>query len=106
MSPDWRASYSISFAIELKHPVNSEKFNAFLQALAIEFGEHLLRVKGILYVEDTPDQPAVIHGVQHVFFPVSWLGRWPDEERSSKIVFITQGLDSRHIESRFDEHFS
>ena len=95
-----------SFAIELKNAVNSERFNGFLQELAIEFGEHLLRVKGILYVEDAPDRPAVIHGVQHVFFPVSWLGRWPDEERSSKIVFITQGLNSRHIESRFNEHFS
>ena len=95
-----------SFVIELKHPVNSEQFNAFLQALAIEFGEYILRVKGILHVESVPDQPAIIHGVQHVFFPVSWLDRWPDEERSSKIVFITQGLDSKQIKGRFNEHYS
>jgi len=36
----------------LEKPVNREAFNEFIQALAIEFGENLLRMKGILNVED------------------------------------------------------
>lgn len=95
-----------TFVIKLKEAVNCGSFNDFLQQLATEFGENLLRVKGILHVGDTPDRPAVIQGVQHVFFPISWLDHWPDEERVSKLVFITQGLAPKVIEDRFSERFS
>lgn len=95
-----------SFVVRFAKVADSEKFNRFLQELAIEFGENILRVKGIINVADKPDHPAVIHGVQHVFFPVSWLDAWPDDDHSSKLVFITQGLESRTIENRFAEHFA
>jgi G3E family GTPase len=72
--------------------------------LAIEYGESVLRMKGILHVEGETERPAVIHGVQHVFFPVSWLEKWPDDERTSKLVFITQDLDPQLIKSRFGEY--
>jgi len=77
----------------------------FIQALAIEFGENLLRMKGILNVEDRSEQPAVVHGVQHVFFPILWLEKWPSAERNSKLVFITQGLAPDIIQRRFDDCF-
>ncbi len=92
-----------TFLIELEQPVNREKFNEFIQALALDFGERLLRMKGILNVEDRSDQPAVVHGVQHVFFPIRWLDEWPTEERTSKLVFITQGLAADAVQARFDE---
>lgn len=95
-----------SFIIELDEAVDSEPFNDFLQELAIEFGEYILRMKGILNVAGKPEQPAVFHGVQHVFFPVSWLEEWPDEERTSKLVFITQGLDPEVIKNRFAELYA
>lgn len=95
-----------SFIVELDEAVDSEPFNDFLQELAIEFGEYILRMKGILNVAGKPDQPAVFHGVQHVFFPVSWLEEWPDEERTSKLVFITQGLDPQVIKNRFEELYA
>jgi G3E family GTPase len=95
-----------SIAVELERPIVGAAFNDFLQDLAIEFGEHLLRMKGILYVEEDPDRPAVIHGVQHVFFPVTWLKAWPDDERATKLVFITHGLAPEQIKKRFAERFS
>ena len=48
---------------------------------------------------------AVIHGVQHVMFPVTWLEGWPDDSRESKLVFITQGLDRRVIQDRIAGKF-
>ncbi len=72
----------------------------------IEFGAHLLRMKGIVNVKNRPETPAVIHGVQHVMFPVSWLDRWPDEDRSTRLVFITEGLDHKKIQDRFAARFS
>lgn len=90
-----------SFVIRLDEPVEGPAFDNFLQQLASEFGEKLLRVKGIVLVRDRPDQPAVVQGVQHVFFPVTWLDHWPDGERTSKIVFITHGLNRAAIEDKF-----
>jgi G3E family GTPase len=95
-----------SFTIEMERPVNGDAFNSFLQDLAIEYGENLLRMKGILHVEEQPEHPAVVHGVQHVFFPVSWLDKWPDDDRTSKLVFITQGLEPQLIKGRFSEYCS
>ena len=95
-----------SFVVEIDQPIESGEFNEFLQQLAIEFGEQILRMKGILHVRDMPDRPAVIHGVQHVFFPITWLENWPDDQRSSKLVFITQDLEPERIRSRFREHLS
>src|SRR5208282_863928 len=81
-----------SFVIELQKPVDGERFNAFLHRLASDYGKQMLRMKGIFQVEGAPDRPAVVHGVQHVFFPVTWLDRWPEGTRYSKFVFITQDL--------------
>ena len=100
------ASGITSFVVELDRPIDSEAFNDFLQQLAIEFGERILRMKGILHVRDMPDRPAVIHGVQHVFFPITWLECWPDNQRSSKLVFITQDLEPERIRSRFRAHLA
>jgi len=40
----------------------------------------------------------VIHGVQHVFHPPAWLDRWPSDDRSSRIVFITRRVPQRWVE--------
>ena len=91
-----------TFVVELDEPVDRDEFNEFMQELALEFGENLLRMKGILNVADKAEQPAVVHGVQHVFFPIRWLDRWPGEDRTSKLVFITQGLGADAVQARFD----
>lgn len=35
----------------------------------------------------------VIHGVQHMFHLPALLEAWPDEDRRSRLVFITSDLD-------------
>ena len=94
-----------TYVIELQDPVDGERFNEFLQGLARDFGTKLLRMKGIFRVEGVPDRPAVVHMVQHVSFPISWLERWPEGKRSSKFVFITQDLAREVIVDRFSRHF-
>ena len=95
-----------SFVIELQKPVDGKRFNEFLHRLAADYGKQMLRMKGIFQVEGAPDRPAVVHGVQHVFFPVSWLKRWPEGMRHSRFVFITQDLSPEVIATRFREQFS
>jgi len=60
-------------------------------------GPDLLRVKGIVNVSGRPG-PLVIQGVQHIFHPPVELAAWPNDDRRTRIVFITRGLDARAIE--------
>ena len=69
-----------------------------LDALQQNLGPNLLRVKGIVNVAEEPDRPAVIQGAQQLLHNLSWLERWPDADRRSKIVFITQGFDRAEVE--------
>ena len=62
-----------------------------------DHGDKLLRVKGILHVEGS-ETPVAIHAVQHVIHAPEHLPGWPDAERGSRIVFITQGLESDAVE--------
>ncbi len=63
----------------------------------------LLRVKGIVNIAECPDEPLVIHGVQHVFHPPLRLSRWPSDDRRTRIVFITRDWDERSIVAAFAE---
>ena len=87
-----------SFAIIRERPVRAVALTLFLEALAEHAGTDLLRMKGIVSIAESPDRPAVIHGVQHVFHPPSWLARWPSDDRRSRLVFITRGIPQAWIE--------
>lgn len=89
-----------AFCLELEAPVNWDGFMAWLEMVLSTKGESLLRVKGVLNVAGQ-DKPIAIHGVQHVFHPPVALPDWPDDHRTSKIVFITDGLSQEAIEKTF-----
>jgi G3E family GTPase len=59
-------------------------------------------VKGIVNVAELPENPLVIHGIQHVFHPPARLERWPDDDRRTRIVLITRDLPERRVRELFD----
>src|SRR3546814_17882603 len=61
------------------------------------YGGNILRIKGMLNVAGA-EEPIVIHGVQHVFHPPVRLEAWPNDDRSSKIVFIVRDLKPEMFE--------
>jgi G3E family GTPase len=73
-----------------------------LDALALKHGEHLLRVKGLVNVAGQ-EEPVLIQGVRNLFHPPSTLKRWPNEDRHTRLVFITEDLDRETVE-RTIEH--
>jgi G3E family GTPase len=87
-----------SFCFVRENPIPREALRLLLDALQQNLGPNLLRVKGIVHVAEEPDRPAVIQGAQHLLHNLSWLDRWPDDDRRSKIVFITQGFDRAEVE--------
>ncbi|MDH7798137.1 MULTISPECIES: GTP-binding protein [unclassified Beijerinckia] len=76
-------------------------FDTFIEMLRQIHGPNLLRVKGILALSDDPNRPVVIHGVQHVFHPPQRLDRWPDDDHSTRIVFIVRDLEPDHLRGLF-----
>ncbi|MCF5620754.1 GTP-binding protein, partial [Pseudomonas syringae] len=64
-------------------------------------GERILRVKGLLNVNDN-QAPIVIHGVQHCLHAPVHLAAWPGEDRTSRLVFILRGLDPELLRRSFE----
>jgi len=91
-----------SLALASDRALPAATFDMFLDLLRGLHGPNLLRVKGIVKIAEAPDQPVVIHGVQHVFHPPASLPAWPDDDRRTRLVFITCDMDPRAISDLFD----
>jgi G3E family GTPase len=87
------------FAIVRDQPLRAVTLTLLLEALAEHCGGDLLRLKGIVNVAESPDRPAVIHGVQHVVHPPAWLARWPSADRRTRLVFIVRGIPQAWVEA-------
>jgi len=88
-----------AYAIVRDDPIRAVALTLFLETLCEHCGADLLRLKGIVNILESPDRPAVIHGVQHVFHQPSWLERWPSADRRSRIVLITRGVPRGWVEA-------
>lgn len=86
-----------TFSVALEGAVPFNRFALWLSMLTQFHGDHLLRVKGLLRVDDD-EKPVVVQSVQHVVYPTESLPRWPDEDRRSRLVFIARGLEGSMIE--------
>ncbi|MDX2142008.1 MAG: GTP-binding protein [Rhodospirillaceae bacterium] len=86
-----------AFCFTHDRPIPEMRLRFFLQLLGALRGADLLRVKGIVNVTERPEQPAVVHGVQHVFHPLAWMREWPGADRRSKLVFIVRDIAPEHI---------
>ena len=60
-------------------------------------GDRVLRLKGLLNVAGVPG-PVLVNGVQHLVHPPAHLDRWPNDDRASRLVVISSGLDRAEIE--------
>src|SRR3984957_2964423 len=81
-----------SFSLIRDTPLPRAALQLLLSSLEKHLGPCLLRVKGLVSVAEQPDQPAVIQGAQHLLHNLTWLPQWPDADRRTRIVFITQGI--------------
>jgi G3E family GTPase len=78
--------------------IPAESFALFQDLLRTAHGPKLLRLKGLVKVAEDEERPIVVHGVQHVFHPPQVLDRWPDDDRRTRMVFITKDLDPAFVE--------
>lgn len=92
----------IAFAVIRDGAMHEAALGEFLDRLAFEHAEKLIRVKGLIALSDDAARPAVIHGVQGLFSPPARLEAWPDADRRSRIVVIGRDLDRDAVERLFD----
>jgi G3E family GTPase len=81
-----------TFTAVSEHPIPATTLELFLELLRSAHGPKLLRMKGIVQIEEEPEKPVVLHMVQHVLHPPARLDAWPSDDRRSRLVFITQDL--------------
>lgn len=94
-----RHSASVSaYSLRLADAVGAPAFASFLRLLRAALGPRLLRIKGLVALAEHPTEPLVIQGVQHVFHPPRRLKAWPDEDRSTRIVLVADGLDRPSVD--------
>jgi G3E family GTPase len=86
------ASRIRSFVVTVPEPLDWTAFAVWLTMLLNRHGDKVLRVKGILNLAGEP-APVAIHGVQQLVHSPTHMAGWPDADRSSRIVFIVDGLD-------------
>lgn len=78
----------------LDRPVRAEGLDAWRARITALMGPNMLRLKGLLNLEG---QPVAIHGVQHLYHPPVTLDGWPDNDRRSRLVFITLDIDRESL---------
>ncbi|MBV9199864.1 MAG: GTP-binding protein [Alphaproteobacteria bacterium] len=88
-----------AFCITRDRPISWAALSAWLDGLATMRGDDLLRLKAIVALSDRPDQPVVLHGVQHLFHPPVLLPEWPSDDHRTRMVFITRDLPREAIEA-------
>lgn len=85
-----------AFAVTLDQPVVWQDLVDAMETLTTLRGDQLLRVKGIINAAGET-RPRAIHAVQHTIYPVAVLPEWPDDDRRTRLVFITRDLDESFV---------
>ena len=81
-----------SFVLIRDNPLSREELQFLLDGIGQNLGAGLLRVKGLVNIAEEPGKPAIIQGAQQLLHTMTWLDGWPDDDRRTCIVFITQGI--------------
>jgi len=94
----------VSFVLERQDPLEWPVFSRAMETLIALRGADLLRVKGILEVAGCQG-PVVVQYVQHLAHPPvelqSWPESWSDQNRKSRVVFITRNVPQSQVGDLF-----
>jgi G3E family GTPase len=90
----------VSFVLAEDAPMPWPVFARAMETLTAMRGADLLRVKGFLNVEGCRG-PVLVQFVQHLAHPPVELETWPDDNRQSRVVFITRNISENQVRDLF-----
>ena len=85
-----------SASIEIEAPISANAFDFWLDMLLAFKGPDILRMKGIVHVDDMP-WPFVFHGVQHIFDAPVPLKNWAGSDKNTRVVVIARNMDKEEL---------
>jgi G3E family GTPase len=89
-----------SFVLADEAPLAWNSFARAMETLIALRGPDLLRVKGFLNVRGCAG-PVLVQFVQHLAHPPVELASWPDDDRSSRLVFIARAMSDPQVRALF-----
>jgi len=86
----------LSFVLSEPAPLAWRPFERTMETLIALRGSDLLRVKGFLNVAGCRG-PVLVQIVQHLAHPPLELASWPDQDHTSRLVFITRNISQEQV---------
>ena len=90
-----------SFTWSAAEPLPWPGVERALDTITKRLGTRLLRMKGLVHVENEPG-PRAVHAAGHTLYPSARLAAWPDEDRATRLVFIGRGLEDAAVTQIFE----
>jgi len=87
-----------AFSFRPSSPISWSGWAAWSHLVKSAFGARLIRVKGLLRIDDT-GEIVFVQGVQGVFHPPHRFGDWPDADHGNRLVCIARDLRQAEIEA-------
>jgi G3E family GTPase len=100
--PNRHDAHIRAFTLATPQAIPAGAFEMFLELLRSMHGPNLLRFKGVVKLAEHPEAPVVVHAVQHLMHPVVRLERWPDADRTTRLVFIVRDIEPAIISELFN----
>jgi G3E family GTPase len=88
-------------SLTLDAPIEWAALSRWLQSILSLRGADILRLKGLVNVASIP-APVVVQAVHHLLHPPTRLARWPDDDRRTRIVVITQGIPGAALQASLE----
>ena len=86
-----------AFCLTSDRPLDAGAIDLFLKLLKCFEPRKILRLKGIVALTERPDAPLILHGAQHVVHEPVRFAKWPDGERSTRVVLIAQDVSEEEL---------
>ena len=86
--------------------IDADRLHRFLSLARDRFGAGLLRLKGLASLTEAPGRPVVVQMVGHMLHPASRLAAWPDGDRETRLVAITEGVAPGALQDLWEAFFA
>ena len=91
-----------SFSIEHEGVIEPLALLSAIGSVQDLYGDSILRIKGILNLEGQ-EKPVIIHAVMGNLYPLATMKEWPNDKKTSQLVFITRASVKEQIKHMFEQ---